>query len=160
MSFLEAKLNSIPGLEGVAPLQSTSRWGSFFSPFFFFLFTHTKNSQEPILPTVGGGVPGGGDDILAGNVPAFSLGGTHLEELRKISPVTKADDVSVMNIPAGSAPVDAGPLVKEHPKFAHFFKMQRLGVPEPQIANKIRSEGVDPSILQYVSLFVFFFFFY
>ena len=37
--------------------------------------------------------------------------------------------------------------IREHPTFASFFRLQRLGVPEGQIRLKMQAEGVDPSIL-------------
>lgn len=39
---------------------------------------------------------------------------------------------------------------REDPRYAKYFKMQRIGIAEPNIISKMRSEGVDPSILSYV----------
>mmetsp|Transcript_23417 Transcript_23417/g.30402 ORF Transcript_23417/g.30402 Transcript_23417/m.30402 type:complete len:197 (-) Transcript_23417:648-1238(-) len=35
---------------------------------------------------------------------------------------------------------------REHPTYAPYFKLQRLGVPEPQIKMKMQNDGVDPSV--------------
>lgn len=40
----------------------------------------------------------------------------------------------------------ANPVSKD-PRFARFFKMLQVGVPEPAVKNKMRAEGLDPSFL-------------
>ena len=51
--------------------------------------------------------------------------------------VSEAEEVNKTTIP-----------VREHPSYAPFFRLQRLGVPEPQIQLKMQAEGVDPELLQ------------
>ena len=41
---------------------------------------------------------------------------------------------------------DAVPL-KEHPIYAKYFKMLKVGLPPPQVKNKMVQEGADPSVL-------------
>lgn len=41
-----------------------------------------------------------------------------------------------------------GPKVKDDPLYERFFKMQRMGVPNPQIAMAMRTAGLDPSVLE------------
>ena len=36
---------------------------------------------------------------------------------------------------------------KDDVRYAHYFKMLVVGVPEPAVRNKMMVEGVDPSIL-------------
>ncbi|OQR84599.1 formin-homology 2 domain-containing protein [Achlya hypogyna] len=36
---------------------------------------------------------------------------------------------------------------KDHPKYAKFFKLQKMGMPPPQIELKMKAEGLDASIL-------------
>lgn len=40
---------------------------------------------------------------------------------------------------------------REDPRYAKYFKMQRIGIAEPNIIAKMKSEGIDPSILSYVN---------
>ena len=37
--------------------------------------------------------------------------------------------------------------VSEHPKYAKYFKMLKVGLPPPAVKNKMQQEGVDPSFL-------------
>ncbi|XP_022293437.2 WASH complex subunit 3-like [Crassostrea virginica] len=37
--------------------------------------------------------------------------------------------------------------VSKDPRYARFFKMLQVGVPEPAVKNKMRAEGLDPSLL-------------
>merc|ERR1711874_956462 len=38
--------------------------------------------------------------------------------------------------------------VREHEKYAKFFKLQKMGMPVPQIELKMQSEGLDASLLE------------
>jgi len=41
----------------------------------------------------------------------------------------------------------AGPMVKDHPDYAPFFKMLKVGVPMPVVGNKMSAAGLDPELL-------------
>ena len=61
--------------------------------------------------------------------------------------------------PAGEAPTSeiaedvaapaapAGPMVKDHADYSKFFKMLKVGVPQPIIEGKMRDAGLDPAYL-------------
>lgn len=46
-------------------------------------------------------------------------------------------------------------MMKDHPKYAQYFKMMRLGIALPSIHMKMKNDGVDPSILEYVFFSIF-----
>ncbi|EQC35460.1 hypothetical protein SDRG_07168 [Saprolegnia diclina VS20] len=74
----------------------------------------------------------------------------------KLKASSEGVDASMLDTPDKQLPVDvppaapAGPAmipIKEHPKYAKFFKLMKMGMPAMQVELKMQSEGVDPSIL-------------
>ena len=57
--------------------------------------------------------------------------------------VTEGQDV-VDEIP----PLPATKPISEDPRYAHYFRMLKMGVPDPAVRMKMSSEGVDPSLLE------------
>jgi WASH complex subunit CCDC53 len=113
LAVLEAKLNSIPGLD----FQGTD--------------------LPPAAPTV---------DVPAAAPPISSS--------TSIPPAAAVPDTAPVpqdNVPPAAAVVDqeqSGKIAaKDHPDYARFFKLIRLGVPPPVVAAKISAEGLDPSVL-------------
>ncbi|KAH7699845.1 WASH complex, partial [Aphelenchoides avenae] len=49
--------------------------------------------------------------------------------------------------PAEAEAAPTGLKYKDHPLYAKYFKMLKLGVPEPAVRQKMSTEGIDPSIL-------------
>ncbi len=45
------------------------------------------------------------------------------------------------------AAVSSGNTVQNDPRYARYFKMIRMGVPEGQVKQRMEFEGVDPSVL-------------
>lgn len=46
------------------------------------------------------------------------------------------------------APQPSTKPISEDPRFSQYFRMLRMGVPDPAIRMKMSSEGVDPSLLE------------
>jgi hypothetical protein len=44
-------------------------------------------------------------------------------------------------------PSPVGPMVKDHPDYAPFFKMLKVGVPQPVIVGKMSAIGLNPALL-------------
>ncbi|KDO28723.1 hypothetical protein SPRG_05684 [Saprolegnia parasitica CBS 223.65] len=74
----------------------------------------------------------------------------------KLKASSEGVDASMLDTPDKLLPIDtppaapAGPAmvpIKEHPKYAKFFKLLKMGMPAMQVELKMQSEGVDPSIL-------------
>jgi WASH complex subunit CCDC53 len=61
-----------------------------------------------------------------------------------------AADAALAEPQAEPAAVDVLP-VSQDPLYSKYFKMLKLGVVKPQIAMKMQSDGLDPSIIEYVS---------
>ena len=59
------------------------------------------------------------------------------------------------------APSHDGPTIQNDPRFAKYFKMVKMGVPDPVVRQKMQFEGFDPSLLGFffLSFFLSFFFF-
>lgn len=128
LAILESKLESIPGLEGVnadtviqrPAAQQQQNPPNQGQP-------QNRVPDAPPLPDVGGGhdeppmPPPIGDDG---------------DDFPDQPPVLDVQETRMTN--------------REDPRYAKYFKMQRLGIAEPNIIMKMQSEGVDPSILQYV----------
>ena len=50
--------------------------------------------------------------------------------------------------PAPAAPAaPTVPMVKDHPDYAPFFKMLKVGVPQPVVSGKMSAAGLDPELL-------------
>mmetsp|Transcript_11284 Transcript_11284/g.27770 ORF Transcript_11284/g.27770 Transcript_11284/m.27770 type:complete len:450 (-) Transcript_11284:191-1540(-) len=64
-----------------------------------------------------------------------------------VPPAPGAPAVSGSPAPATPAAVPAGPKLKDDPRYVKYFRMLKLGVPQPVIEMKMKTEGHDPSIL-------------
>jgi hypothetical protein len=69
------------------------------------------------------------------------------------SSVLDKDPESMVSDPTAAAPAggatQAPPMIKlgEHPEYAQWFKMLKMGVPKQAVANKMTAKGVDASVL-------------
>jgi WASH complex subunit CCDC53 len=107
LAVLEAKLNSIPGLE------------------------FSSGDLPPTAPA-------------ASSAPAAPPSAT-----APTAPAPASAPAAAAPAPA-AAPVEtkpAGILAKDHPGYAPFFKMLRVGVPLPVVAGKVTAAGLDASLL-------------
>ncbi|KAK7076866.1 protein transport [Halocaridina rubra] len=122
LSILEAKLNSVPDLEGVvasnAKTTESSEIGS---------STSASNSQQ-----AGSDTQNTASVSAAPNTNGASSETDGQEKVQPDGDMAKA--------------VTTTPVSKD-PRFAQYFKMLAVGVPEPAIKMKMSSEGLDPSIL-------------
>ncbi|KAH7700504.1 WASH complex, partial [Aphelenchoides avenae] len=67
-----------------------------------------------------------------------------------VRPSEAADATQPVEREAKPAEEEAAPTglkYKDHPLYAKYFKMLKLGVPEPAVRQKMSTEGMDPSIL-------------
>lgn len=111
MAVLEAKLNSIPGLDfGAGDLPPAA-------------------APAVDQPQVAAGLP----DVPLPDVdtPNAAPGGC---------------DVAVAEAPQSNLP-EGMVQAKDHPDYAKFFKLVKLGVPGPVVAAKMRAEDLDDSCL-------------
>lgn len=60
---------------------------------------------------------------------------------------TPAASVEPPPEPEPPAPEEPVMKVKDDPRFAKYFKMEKMGVPRPAVSIKMRQEGIDPSFL-------------
>mmetsp|Transcript_8702 Transcript_8702/g.15547 ORF Transcript_8702/g.15547 Transcript_8702/m.15547 type:complete len:914 (+) Transcript_8702:160-2901(+) len=91
-----------------------------------------------------GGMPAGGDGSFWGMV---QMQGDRLKDLEEL--VTGGSGIKVMP-KAGEGGDDADSLpmtVAEDPAFAKYFKMLKMGLPPPAVAQKMAMEGLDSQIL-------------
>ena len=117
LALLEAKLNSVPGVADVAPVAPRE----------------APAAAAPAEPP---------SDALVAAPPAAHAtfddddddGGAAAAAAAEPAPEPAPEDDGL---------VDA----KDHPDYASFFRLQRLGVPEPQIRMKMVAEGVDPDVI-------------
>lgn len=109
MAVLEAKLNSIPGLEFTSADLPPAAAAVDMSP----------PAQPSSLPDFG----------EANAVPAAMPAVIE----------TAASELEV---------VDSGMIAaKDHPEYARFFKLLKLGVPAPVVMAKLEAEGLDPTMV-------------
>jgi len=109
LAVLEAKLNSIPGLEfssGDLPPTASS-----------------SSSSAPAT------------SALPGALPSSST-----------APAQAAPAAAAAAAPP-PPPQQAGIAAKDHPSYAPFFKMLRVGVPQPVVTGKVAAAGLNPDIL-------------
>eukprot|EP01096_Ripella_sp_DP13-Kostka_P015944 TRINITY_DN761_c0_g1_i1.p1 TRINITY_DN761_c0_g1~~TRINITY_DN761_c0_g1_i1.p1 ORF type:complete len:235 (-),score=104.60 TRINITY_DN761_c0_g1_i1:139-819(-) len=109
LSLLEAKLQSIPGLEGVTPATVAA----------------PAASAPPAEPQA---------SSSSNASPAVSA-----------SP--PPDEVQPLPATASQPPPNGQPPNKENPLYVKYFKMLSYKVPMPQIVSLMRTNGVDPDIL-------------
>jgi len=120
LGLLEAKLASIPGLENVqaSAKQSTQ-----------------QPTQQPInQPTT------------QPTTQPISQPDKSSEVAQPSPSVELSTSLEVPESDAQDTPVSANP-VSADPRYARFFKMVKMGVPEPAVKVKMTAEGIDPDIL-------------
>ena len=123
LALLEAKLNSVPGVAEVTAGPAAAG-------------APTSDALVAAPPAPGAEPDDAGDRVYDRSGDAGDAG----------------DDAGDAAPPAEEAEeeeeVDDGMVaVKDHPDYASFFRLQKLGVPEGQIAMKMNAEGVDPAML-------------
>ena len=106
LAVLEAKLNSIPGLEF---------------------------SSGDLPPTAPPSSSAPATSVPAGALPSSST-----------APAQAAPAAAAAPPPP---PQQAGIAAKDHPSYAPFFKMLRVGVPQPVVTGKVTAAGLNPDIL-------------
>lgn len=117
LAILEAKLNSIQGLEDItAPVD-----------------TGTTNVQQPQAQAAGGEdlpaeMP---DHVVAGMLPPPP------------TPPVPGPPPPPPDLPADGSMT----YVSQHPRYKQFFVMLRVGVPPTQVEQKMRAEGLDSALL-------------
>jgi hypothetical protein len=120
LSVLEAKLNSVPGLEAAEDEnQHTTTPAPAPAPAPAPVSTPTSDASPPPPPPT--------------------------EEGSSAPP--PPPEIEEDAAPPPPLPAPSGVIASEHPKFKAYFKMQRLGVPTPHVEAKMSSVGLDPSVL-------------
>ncbi|KAG7158256.1 WASH complex subunit 3-like [Homarus americanus] len=122
LAILEAKLNSVPGLEGVVaptpddtPVATTS--------------TTTNSETTPTPSTTNPEAP-------PSSTVESSAGNSAVD-------VEGRDEVDA----EASAPAPSATPVSQDSRYAQYFRMLKMGVPDPAVRLKMSSEGVNPSLL-------------
>ncbi|XP_071546970.1 WASH complex subunit 3 [Panulirus ornatus] len=122
LAILEAKLSSVPGLEGVvAPTIESAPVATNVTE---AVNTETIASQIPVSSTI---PPSSTTEADASNT----------------APEEEGRDV----VDETPAPEPTATPISQDPRFVQYFKMLKLGVPEPAVRMKMSSEGLDPSLL-------------
>lgn len=138
MTIFEAKLNSVPDLAAISapasslpPMVAASPSTGIAGP---------SGSVPPPPPP-----PPPPSAMSSSSAPALSSG---LPPPSALPPAGAGAATAQPSAPsAAPAPADNIPLVKNDPRIAKFFKMQRFGVPEPSVRMKMQQEGLDASLL-------------
>ena len=122
LALLEAKLNSVPGVADVAPVAARE-----------------PAAAAPPPPAADD------DDAAAAEGALVAAAATHATFDDEGDEGAAAADEA----PADDEPADDGMIcIKDHPDYASFFRLQKLGVPEPQIRMKMSAEGADPDMIE------------
>lgn len=124
LAVLEAKLNSIPGLE--------------------------FNSSD--LPSAAAAAPPVAAPSSSQNNQPPSTSSSDAPAPTNAPPAPAAPSAPAAESTTSTSIVVAGPpegmvAAKDHPDYAGFFKMLRVGVPTPVVANKMSGAGLDASVL-------------
>lgn len=126
LAILEAKLNSVPGLEystNDLPTASTTPANS----------TQSTSSVAAPPPTSTSAPPPPSSTAPAG----------------QSNPPSSSVDIDV-----GSAPSSTGVAASDHPDYAMFFKLVRLGVPPHVVKAKVEAAGLDPTAIDNPSMII------
>ncbi|XP_068203958.1 WASH complex subunit 3 [Palaemon carinicauda] len=123
LAILEAKLNSVPDLEGInAPAIKS---------------VQPSNTTESAPTTE----PNSLQNQEQPNILSPETGGIQTETSEPNKEPNKGENDIPLSPDAVVSPVS------KDPRFAPYFKMLAVGVPLPAVQMKMRSEGLDPSIL-------------
>ncbi|XP_045583575.2 WASH complex subunit 3 [Procambarus clarkii] len=122
LAILEAKLNSVPGLESVVAPAPDSTPTAATSDSAVTANTDATSSQSAAEP----GVP---------------------PSIETPAAISAAADVKDKDEGDEIIPASTATPVSQDPRYVQYFRMLRMGVPEPAIRMKMSSEGVDPSLL-------------
>lgn len=122
LAILEAKLSSVPDLEGVVASTVPSN--------------QDTQTTSTTAPDGGGGSAEGVQESEAAPAPPPPA----------MDNFTQPEGQDVVD-EAVAAPQPSGKPISEDPRFSQYFRMLRMGVPDPAIRMKMSSEGVDPSLL-------------
>ena len=118
LAVLEAKLNSIP-LDGLA--------GN----------NNNNNNNNSSSSSSGGG---GGESQPPPPPPSLPAPGAGPNSAEAAPPAP-------VDAPVPSGPPEGMVAAKDHPDYAPFFKMLKVGVPLPVVANKMTAGSLDASLL-------------
>lgn len=121
LTLLVLQLNSVPDLRGVMASSPPSNQD-----------TVTNSITSP----GGSGSAGGSQESEAAPPPTQVTDNS-----------TQPEGQDVVDA-AADAPQPATKPISEDPRFSQYFRMLRMGVPDPAIRMKMSNEGVDPSLLE------------
>ncbi|KAK4299192.1 hypothetical protein Pmani_028510 [Petrolisthes manimaculis] len=123
LAILEAKLKSVPWLEDVvAPSIDTTT-------------TTTSTATVQSEPTT----------VTTQSVPnSATTTTTTTTEGQDVVDIAEEDTTTTT--PAAPEPSNATP-VSQDPRFVRYFRMLKMGVPDPAVRMRMSADGVDPSIL-------------
>ena len=131
---MDPQLSSVPDLEGVvAPATGNSQEAS--------SGTTTTTTTTAVAAAAATSSPSG--ENLAG-LPKEDEGTTTNPTPARDS-TTEAEGEDVVDEKVAQP---ATKPICEDPRFAQYFKMLKMGVPDPAIRMKMSSEGIDPSLLE------------
>ncbi|KAG0726131.1 WASH complex subunit 3 [Chionoecetes opilio] len=119
LAILEAKLSSVPDLEGVVATTAASGQGA----------------QSGTTTT-------GAADEASAATPKED------EVTPNPTPTTATTEPEGQDVVDEAPPQPATKPISEDPRYAHYFRMLKMGVPDPAVRMKMSSEGVDPSLLE------------
>ncbi|XP_063877241.1 WASH complex subunit 3-like [Scylla paramamosain] len=129
LAILEAKLSSVPDLERVvAPAAGSSQEAP------------SGTTTTVTATSVSAVASPGGENLAA--VPKEDAATPNPTAAR--DKTTEPDGEDVVD---EAASLPATKPICEDPRYAQYFKMLKMGVPDPAIRMKMSSEGVDPSLL-------------
>lgn len=118
--FLEAKLSRIPAVSG-APAPASA-----------------PAAAPPAASPAPAGAPASGGEASA--PPAASAPAAATDS--GAAPAAAAAAAAAEEEPAGN-----GVPLEQHPVYGRFFRMLKMGIPQPAVEIKMQSEGYDPAIL-------------
>lgn len=112
--------------------------------------TSSENSKDVKIMVVEESAACCSSSATAADVPAEEE--SKGQQLAKSAVPLTAEITQIVDNPPRQVPEDDGTkdtmvTAKEHPTLSKYFRMLRMGVPEPGVKQKMRSEGVDPAIL-------------
>lgn len=126
LSFLEAKLNSIPELDHIKPDNSASQ--------------PTTNIPEGNANNASSSST---TSSVASTSSSTATTTTTAPSETPTAPISSTIEAAVPSIPQDDGMIAAS----EHPAYSPFLKMLRVGVPPPVVVGKLQAAGLDPSVV-------------
>lgn len=151
----------------MSPHINNYHWVFDINPEVFYFYSSAKFNPSQQLKSVPGL-----EDVVAPSVNTTTITSTTTEQVEATTVTAQSEAISTTTTtnttattegqdvvdqvqeaattPAATEAISATP-VSQDSRFVRYFRMLKMGVPEPAVRMRMSADGLDPSILEYVT---------